>query len=209
MSTQPIEAYQGALTNYSSKSAAAGMEDVLNGNQDSSSSDGSKSLKAKLLSRIEDLLSGVPQSGNKLTFQDVMDHRDELRDEFEARAKVELSLLGVDTERDFTLSYDASTDTVTADSSHPDKKIIDAYFKNNAEMREAFAQVVTYSNLLKPAETTVSPAERIRQMQFDSMSVWFSDNLSTSSLSGGLAGVGSLLFTEESEPAFFGLDLLV
>ena len=209
MSTQPIDAYQSAYGNYTTKSTTSSMEDVLAGNGDSSSSDGAKSLKAKLRSRIESLLSDIPQTGSRLTFQDVMDYRDELRDAFETQAEADLAALGVDTARDFTLSYDATTDTVTADANHPDKKIIDAYFENNEEMRNAFAQVVTYSNLLKPAETKVSPQEMVRQMQLDSMSIWFADNLSASSLSGGLSGYGSLLFTDEGEATYFGLDLQV
>ncbi len=210
MSTQAIQAYQGALTNYSnSKSEAASMEDVLNGKQDSSSSSGSDSLKAKLRDRIESLLSGVPSSGTKLSFQDVIDYRDQLLEEFEAQAKADLEALGVDTDLDFTLSYDADTDTVTADSGHPDKSVIDAYFKENSDMREAFAQVVTYSNLVKPAETTVSPQAMMKQLQLKSMSVWFSDTLSTSSLSAGLSGFGSLMFSQDSETSYFGIDLLV
>ena len=209
-STNAIEAYQSAYNSYSTKNSnATSMEEYLAGTVADSSSDDSGSLKSRLRSRIDALLAGIPQSGGKLTFQDVLDYRDQLREDFEAQAKADLEALGVDTDLDFTLSYDADTNTVTADSGHPDKKVIDWYFANNEEMTEAFAQVVTYSNLAKPAETSVSAEQMVHQLQLDTMSAWFSDNLSTSSLSSGLAGMGTLMFSGTGESTFFGLDLMV
>ncbi|WP_022660699.1 hypothetical protein [Paucidesulfovibrio longus] len=140
----------------------------------------------ELRAQIDKLLEDVPVgSSGKLSFADVMDYRDKLRNEFEAIAKEDLEALGVDTERDFSLSYNATTGKVTVDSSHPDKAIIDKYFEDTPEMTEAFAKIVTLSKLTATAENKLSPTEFKRQMQTQAMAWWAEGNGSSDWFSGG------------------------
>ncbi|SKA88347.1 hypothetical protein SAMN02745704_02110 [Paucidesulfovibrio gracilis DSM 16080] len=157
----------------------------LNGTKSGSGRDVASLNTRELREQIDKILEGVPKSGSKLSFQDVMDYRDKLREEFESIAKEELGALGVDTERDFTLSYDAATDKVTVDPEHPDKEIIDRYFEETPEMREAFAKIVSLSKLSGAAEKTLSPTQFRQQMQAQAMSWWAEENGNMGWFSGG------------------------
>lgn len=150
------------------------------------SSGGVESLSTReLRDRINTILEDVPKSGSKVSFQDVIDYRDKLQAEFEAKAKADLDALGVDTERDFTLSYDAGTNKVTVDSGHPDKKIIDKYFEDKPEMRDAFAKIVTLSKLSGCAEKKLSPTAFKQQMQQQAMTWWAESNGGNDWFTGG------------------------
>lgn len=164
----------------------------------------SSASTSELRAQIDKLLEGVPSSGSKLSFQDVIDYRDQLQDEFEAIAKEDLSALGVDTDRDFTLSYDANTGKVTVDSSHPDKALIDAYFEQTPEMTEAFAKIVSLSKLTATAEDALSPTEFKRQMQLQAMSWWAEENGSSDWFSGG-----GMMLSTEGMSLMAGLNLKV
>jgi hypothetical protein len=155
--------------------------------------------------QIEALLADVPRSeGGKLTFDDVISYRDEQREAFEARVQSDLAALGVDTDLDMTFSYDANSDVLTVDSGHPDKKLIDAYFAANEDVRADFAEVVALTKLSGSAETKLTATEMRTSLQVQSMAIWAEANASNT-FSGG-----SLFFTEEEDtPTFFGLDLMV
>ncbi|MGE4292254.1 MAG: hypothetical protein AB7E32_08595 [Desulfovibrio sp.] len=148
---------------------------------------GVESLSTKeLRAQIDKLLADIPKgSDNKLSFAEVIEYRKKLQAEFEATAKEDLAKLGVDTDRDFTLSYDATTDKVTVDSSHPDKKIIDKYFEENTEMRETFAKIVSLSKLTASAEKQLSPTEFKRSLQTQAMSWWAEANGNSDWFTGG------------------------
>ncbi|MGE4552386.1 MAG: hypothetical protein AB7D57_04705 [Desulfovibrionaceae bacterium] len=212
MSTNAIETYynmqyqsQNLLNQTSDGSSSSSAASLLGSGSSSSSSLGTR--YSAVAGQVQSLLADVPQSGSKLTFQDIIDYRDQLQDEFEAKARTDLEALGVDVDADFALSYNAATDTVTASSSHPDKAIIDQYFADNADMRDLFGQVVTYTNLLEPVESGLTPSQIRTQLSADTMNIWFQDNLASDSL---LGGYGNLLFSATTQDSsYFGVNLTV
>ncbi|MDD4733049.1 MAG: hypothetical protein PHX58_14090 [Desulfovibrio sp.] len=170
----------------------------LTNKQSGASRDVSGLSTRELREQIDKILEDVPKSGNKLSFQDVIDYRNKLREDFEAKAKEDLEALGVDTERDFTLSYDANTDKVTVDPNHPDKEVIDRYFEENPEMREAFAKIVSLSKLSGAAEKQLSPTQFKQQLQAQAMSWWAEENGNMGWFSGGgmmMANAGLQIMT--------------
>ncbi|MEF2145321.1 MAG: hypothetical protein V3573_07745 [Desulfovibrionaceae bacterium] len=174
------------------------------GNRSSSSGLSSTNTK-ELRAVIDKLLADVPKGEDgKLSFQDVLDYRDKLREEFEAKAKEDLEALGVDTDLDFTLSYDADSNKVTVDSGHPQKKIIDKYFEDNEDMRDSFAKIVTLSKLTQAAETKLSPTDYKRQLQQQALEWWAQD-------SGGLDwfASGGMLMRSNGLSLLSGVNLKV
>ena len=207
MSTNAIDAYYSMQ--YQSQSLLNQTSDGTSTSATGSSS-GSSNLGTRynsVSSQVQSLLADVPKSGDKLTFQDIIDYRDKLQDQFEAQARKDLEALGVDVDLDFALSYDAASDTVTASSSHPDKAIIDKYFAGNSDMRDLFGQVVSYTNLLDPVETKLTPSQISTQLRADSMRLWFEENSDSSSF---LGGYGNLLFKATTQSTeYFGVNLKV
>lgn len=154
---------------------------------------------------IEALVGEVPKGEDgKLSMQDIVDYRDELREKFEAIAELELGALGVDTDRDFTLSYDAATDKVTVDSSHPAKKLIDLYFEETPEMRDAFATLVSLNRVTSTMEAKTTPSQLRTQLQSQAMSWW----LEESSDSGWFSG-GGMLMSSSALTSLAGVNIKV
>ncbi len=166
------------------------------------SSQGLASMK-EISQSVKSLLDEVPSSGGKLTFKDVMDYRDALQEKFEAELKSDLEAIGVNTDIEFTLSYDAAGDKVTVDQNHPDKAKIDNYFDQNPERREEFAKIVSYSNISNVAENKLSPGQLKQQIQASAMETWWSSGSASSIAS------GNMLFGAASGLQFFGLNTVV
>lgn len=165
------------------------------------SSNGLASMK-EVSNTVKSLLSEVPNSGGKLTFKDVMEYRDELQKKFEASLKKELEAIGVDTDTEFTLSYDAASGKVTVDQNHPDKAKIDNYFDQNSEKREEFAKIVSYSNISNVAKNKLSPGQIRQQIQASAVEKWWS------SRSGSSMANGNMMFGAGA-PKFIGLNAVV
>ena len=88
----------------------------------------------------------------KLSFQDVLDYRDKLREEFEAKAKEDLEALGVDTD---LISPSATTPTPTRSLWIRATRRKRSSTNTSKTMRHArlFAKIVTLSKLTQAAET--------------------------------------------------------
>lgn len=170
----------------------------------SSSSSSDTSFGADIREKVAALLEDIPRNSNgTLTFDAVIQYRDEKLADFEAKAKADLQKLGVDTDRDMAFAYDAATDTLTVDSSHPDKKIIDQYFTEQDDLRHQFAQVVALNKMTGAAESKLSPTQMKAQLQVQAMSWWAEAN--TDDIFGG----GNLLASAGGSSSFFGLNMVV
>lgn len=141
------------------------------------SSSSSSSSKAAIREKIEKLLADVPKgSDGKLSFQDVIDYRDEQKEALKTEVLADLKELGVDTDTDIQLSYDESSGTVKVTNNHPDSKLIERYFKANPDMVEKYANLQSISNLASNAESNLTPQQIMAQYKAESLQNWFTDN---------------------------------
>lgn len=183
--------------------ARGSLSDLVRQGQTASGSYSGFSSISDVGSAISNLLSEVPNSGGKLTFKDVMEYRDKLQEEFETALKEDLEAIGVDTDVEFTLNYDAASGKVTVDPNHPDKAKIDNYFDQNPDRCDEFAKIVSLSNISNTAENRLRPSQLKQQIQASAMETWWSSDSASSIAS------GNLLFGASSGLQFFGLDTVV
>jgi hypothetical protein len=208
MSTQAIDystySYSYQQASQAREEAAAALA-VQTGSSSSSSSP--NTLISQVRERIESLLADVPRSnGSKLTFQDVFDYRDSQKEAWNEQFETDMTELGVDTATPISLSVDSSTGLVTANSSHPDKKVIDQYFVDNPEMAEQFADNVQLNKLTSYASSTLTTSELRQSLTAQSMSIWYEASSGTSSSS--LLSGGGLVYSGGSS-SYAGLNILV
>ncbi len=202
MSTQAVGYKTSIYDLYSNE--RRGMDATQAGAGNASTSSDSR-FGADIRAKIDALLADVPRDATgKLTFDAIIDYRDQYRAAFEARTKIDLSKLGVDTDADMTFSYDATADKLTVDSSHPDKDVIDNYFEENEDARHMFAKLVVLTKITNMAERKLSPVELKTEMQLQAMSWWTQANVQN------IFSGGNLSYTEGNEaPVFYGLDTLI
>lgn len=162
------------------------------------------SFGADIREKVAALLEDIPRNSNgTLTFEAVITYRDAKLADFEAKTKADLDALGVDTERDMAFSFDAATDTLVVDGSHPDKHIIDQYFTEQDDLRHQFAQVLALNKMTGAAESNLSPTEMRASLQVQSMAWWTEAN------AGNIFDSGNLLSSQSGQSSFFGLDMQV
>lgn len=202
MATSSISYTGSTYDYYSSSSSQLDIQKSYN----SSSSSSDTAFGADIREKVNALLADIPRNSNgTLTFEAVMEYRDSLLEDFETRVKADLDALGVDTERDMTFSFDATTDTLVVDSDHPDKAVIDQYFTENDEARQQFAQVLALNKMTQSAERKLSLSDLRTELQVQSMAWWTEANAGNVFSSGNLLSVAD----DQSESLFFGLDMVV
>lgn len=136
--------------------------------------------------QIQELLALVPRSGDKLSFKDLFEYRDKLAEELTTQVRGDLETLGVDLSQDVTLGLDKAG-RVVAMAGHPDKALVDQYFKANPDLADRYAEALKVNSLANLAQNKASPATLRASLQQSSMQAWFADQGANSLFSGSLA----------------------
>lgn len=136
--------------------------------------------------QVQDILSLIPRSGSKLTFDDIFDYRDKLKDELTAAVSKDLETLGVDLSQDLVLGLDKSG-KVVAQAGHPDKALVDRYFAANPDLSDRYALALKVNSLANLAANRTSPEVLRASLQQISMQAWYADQGANSLFTGSLA----------------------
>lgn len=161
--------------------------------------------KSGVRTHIESLLADIPKGEDgRLSFQDVVNHKDAVEAEWDQRVSADLEALGVDMSKRFRLMLDPGTGAVTASGDHPDKMRIDAYFAANEERADEFKNIVQLGRLASVAENKLSPDDMQQTLLPQAMAWWYQTNMDTSSLFTG----GGVVFGAGGS-AYKGLDIRV
>lgn len=196
--------YNSMIMGGSSKKAEE--TDGTNESGESSSSAENETTSSGLSDYLDDLLDKVYDTPRAmLSFEDVEDKLEELREEFDDQVLADLKELGVNTDIAFKLSYDSNTGAVTASSNHPDKDKIEAYFNSNPERTEQFKDITDLQTVTGYASSTLSTQDFKAQMTMMSMSVWLSTGLTSDSFT----GTSGMDFSSMGSSAYQGLNLTV
>lgn len=204
MTTQPIEHTGYGYTYRKPRKQQGDVDFPLGPEQSKKRQETADSTGPSSRDRIRRLLAEIPTSeNNTLTFQSVVEYRDRIEKDWEARVSGELAAFGVDTSTKFRLVYDPATGTVEANGDHPDKAKIDQYFVANPDAADEFKTIMQLGKLTDAARQRLSPQEMETSLSPEAMAWWFDTNMDAASLfSGGgtVFGVGS---------AYKGLDIRV
>ncbi len=205
MSTQPIE-HKGY--GYTLKQSRKPHEDVdfpLGPEQSKKRQEESGEQGGGLRARILAILSEVPKSeSGRLSFQNILDHRDVLEKVWNDTVARDLAAGGVDMSQTFSLVFAPGTGSVTSSTDHPDKIKIDQYFASNPDMVDDFEHVLQLGKLVDVAERKLAPNEMGQTLRSDAMAWWYQSNMDGASL---FAGGGTVFGTGAS--AYKSLDILV
>lgn len=205
MSTQPIE-HTGY--GYSFKQTRKAQEDVdfpLGPELSKKRQEIPAEPRTTVRDHIRTLLEDVPkQDGSRLSFNDIADYRDSLKQDWDAVVTSELSGLGVDLGQKFGLMLDPTTDRVTVSDDHPDAMKIDQYFESNPEMGHDFETVLQLGKLVDVAERKLSPQQMDQTLETEAMAWWYQSNMDTATLFTG----GGVVFGMGSS-AYKGVDIHV
>ncbi len=165
------------------------------------------SWKSQIRSQIDSLLKDVPKGDdNKLSFQDIDDYRAKLEKEWDESVKADLKKLGVNTEKEFPLSWDAATGKLTVSKEHPDKEKIDKYFASNEDKVAEFQRIIQLGKMTSMSKENFTPTQMRQNIQKESMAWWYEDNSDPTTW---FAGGGLLLGNGNNQASYTGLNLKV
>ncbi len=138
--------------------------------------------------QVESLLAEVPRNGAKLSFDDVLAHRDALKSQLEERVATDLAAMGIDTSKNLTFGMTPNGAMVVA-GDHAQKEQIDRYLAATPDVRDLYQRSLKLSKLGGVAESQLTPRQLRTQMQATAMQTWFETNGGDAlvGLSGGLA----------------------
>lgn len=166
---------------------------------------GTGSLKSQIREQINGLLANIPKGDDgKLSFKDITNYLEEQEAAWDESVKADFTKLGIDLSKEFPLTYDPANHTVTVAEGHPDKSLIDKYFELNPEKVEKFEEIVQIGKMNRISSSTLSLSELKRDIQQNSMAVWYEDNSDPSSWFTG----GGMLFGN-NVASYTGLDIKV
>ena len=161
--------------------------------------------KTQIREQIEYYLKDVPKGEDgKLSFQDVDDYRKKLEKEWDDTVKADLAKLGVNTDEEFPLSYDATKGKLTVKEGHPDKVAIDKYFADNPDKVKEFTTIIQLGKMTSASRNQLSPVELQKSIQQQAISWWYEDNSDPSTW---FKGGGMML--GQSQASYTGLNLKV
>lgn len=152
-----------------------------------------------VISTLGALLSGMGLgSSDKVTFQDLLNYREELRQNFEATVKKGLREKGVDEDVNFQVVSDGNGGVkIITDS--PDKAKIEAYFADNPKLVEQFNQIEALTNVEAARKSSKLDVKAMRQrIEVESMTAWFT---------GSGQSVGSILNFSGAQSALLSAGL--
>ncbi len=183
----------------------------LNGGSQSTTSTAAAALRAAgnsyttstaasgVISTLSALLSGMGLgSSDKVTFQDLLNYREDLRQNFEATVKKGLREKGVDEDVNFQVVSDGNGGVkIITDS--PDKAKIEAYFADNPKLVEQFNQIEALTNVEAARKSSKLDVKAMRQrIEVESMTAWFT---------GSGQSVGSILNFSGAQSALLSAGL--
>ena len=125
-------------------------------------------------STLSSLLSGMGLgASDKVSFQNLLDYREELRENFESTVKKGLLDKGVDENVNFQVVSDGNGGVkIITDS--PDKAKIEAYFADNPKLVEQFNQIEALTNVEAARKNGNLDDKAMRQrIEVESMTAWF------------------------------------
>jgi hypothetical protein len=205
MSTQPIE-HKGY--GYTLKQPRRHREDVdfpLGPESSKKQQETASKSGFGVRDRIRQLLADVPrQNDNRLSFMAIRDYRDVLEKGWEVTVSTDLRSMGVDVDRKFRLTLDASSQSVVADNDHPDKLRIEQYFLSNGDKSVDMDSLLQLGKLVDVAEQKLSPDQMTQTLDAEAMGLWFQSNMESSALFRG----GGMVFGLGGA-AYKGLDIRV
>jgi hypothetical protein len=120
---------------------------------------------------LQRALSEMEGSGGKITFKQIMEHKDRLELEFTVNLRAELLKVGVPLETEFSLSMDRDGKISVLCDDPVMREKIQKFLADNPKMCEQFGYIQALSNL-----------ERAQQSPASAMSIWKDVRSSTAGL---------------------------
>ncbi|MGE4551691.1 MAG: hypothetical protein AB7D57_01175 [Desulfovibrionaceae bacterium] len=185
----------------SSTSSTSSLTAVTSSSAEDEATKAEKALQ-DLTDQIGDLIDDVTSETGEtsVSFRDIIKYRDQLQEDFEKDMDKALSKLGLDMSTEFTLSWDADKDKVTVNSADGSIDLVADYFRDNEDMRKAFATVLSYNEMLGDYEDDLDfEALRARVLP-DKLSEWLASQRETTDQ---LGQSGSMLFGEGDDSATY------
>ncbi len=139
-------------TSDSASSALSSPSKLKSGTTSGKASGGYGSYGSNMLSgpgkaAMERAISEIQgDAGGRVTFKDIVAHREKLQGEFSAALSAGLLLSGVDPEVEFSLIATPNGE-IQVISDHPDKAKIEDFFKESPKMAEQFLYIQALGNL--------------------------------------------------------------
>lgn len=133
---------------------------------------------SNLNNSLQAVMDDLKLSGNsKISFQTLMDYRDQLNEVFEMELKLGLKEYGVDENVNFRLISKPDGTGVRVITDHADKALVDKFFRDNPAMVRRFEQIQTLDKMEETRKTQGIDLKAIRdRIQLESMTTWYSDN---------------------------------
>jgi len=133
--------------------------------------DGNRASSAIGQAALQRALSEMEGSGGKITFKQIMEHKEKLELEFTVNLYAELFKQGVPLETEFSLSMDKNGKISVLCDDPIMKEKIEKFLADNPKMCEQFGYIQALSNL-----------ERAQQSPASTMSIWRDVRSSTAEL---------------------------
>jgi len=205
MATQPIENTGYGYAYSRAKKTKTDVDFPLGPEQSKKRQDEGVESKATVRDRIRALLLDIPKGdNNRLSFNDIVTHRDSMEKDWDAVVGGDLKSAGVDMSTKIRLMHTPGSGGVAANADHPDKNKIDQYFATNPELADDFERVLQLGKLVDVAERKLAPQEMDQTLETEAMAWWYQSNMDTATLFTG----GGIVFGMGSS-AYKGLDIRV
>lgn len=164
-------------TDSTGKSASAKSSKSSSTQNSLSSAAGSpQNLAAAVSAAMNDLGLGAT---DKVTFQTLLDYRDQLQEQFTNKVKKGLLEAGVDKDANFRLVSGSDGTGIRVITDSPDKEKIEKYFEDNPEMVEEFEKIQALNKMEETRKSQKIDVKTIKsRLQMESMTAWFSDTSS-------------------------------
>lgn len=167
---------------------------------------------------INKALSEIGAStGGKVTFADIMKHREDLETTFSAQVRLDLAELGVSIDTEFTLNLSAEGKIDVSCDDPNAKAIIEEYLADNPDVCEQFGYIQALGNLERARQSPASATamwQQVRsntvEMQTQALEAFFSDAMQSGmNYSSMLANFGAGEDAGESTSFYAGLNFTV
>lgn len=127
-----------------------------------------------MASMLSEVMSGMGlSSGDKVSFQDILNYRNSLKESFEQETKAGLRKLGVDENVNFQVVSDGNGGIKVVTDSE-DKAKIERFFADNPDLVKKFNQIESLTNVEAARKTqNLDVKATRRRIEVESMTAWF------------------------------------
>lgn len=133
-------------------------------------------LASAVQAAMDDLGLGA---SDRVTFQTLLDYRDQLQEQFTSEVRKGLLAAGVDPDVSFRLVSGSDGTGVQVITDSPDKEKIEQYFKDNPDMVKEFEKVQALNKMEETRKSQHIDVKSIKsRLQMEAMTTWFSDTSS-------------------------------